>query len=82
MMKLAYLKPDVRALKIQQSGVVCGSVTNVNGSEDFHYDGPGGDNPAQARSGIWEDEELLEDGKTASDREAMFNKDAFLSILR
>ena len=81
MKKLVYLKPEVRALMIQQSGVVCGSVTNVSG-EDIHYDGPGGDNPAQARSGIWEDEELLEDGKTASDRETMFNKDAFLSILR
>ena len=81
MKKLVYLKPEVRALKIQQSGVVCGSVTNVSG-EDFHYDGPGGDNPAQARSGIWEDEELLEDGKTTSDPEAMFNKDAFLSVLR
>lgn len=84
MKKLAYLKPEVRALMIQQSGVVCGSVTNVSG-EDFHYDGPGGDNPAQARSGIWEDfdEDLSgEDGKTTSDPEAMFNKDAFLSILR
>ena len=81
MKKLVYLKPDVRALMIQQSGVVCGSVTNVSG-EDIHYDCPGGDNPAQARSGIWEDEELLEDGKTANNSEAMFNKDAFLSVLR
>ena len=87
MKKLVYLKPEVRALKIQQSGVVCGSVTIVNGGdgEGFHYDGPGGDNPAQARSGIWEDfdEDLSgEDGKETSDSETMFNKDAFLSVLR
>ena len=78
------MKPEARATMILQSGVVCASMTNVSG-EDFDYGGPGGDNPAQARSGIWEDfdEDLSgEDGKTTSDPEAMFNKDAFLSVLR
>ena len=84
MKKLVYLKPEARATMILQSGVVCASMTNVSG-EDFDYGGPGGDNPAQARSGIWEDfdEDLSgEDGKETSDSETMFNKDAFLSVLR
>ena len=80
MKKLVYLKPDVRALKIQQSGMVCASMTNVSG-EDFDYGGPGDDEVPQAHINfnVWEEEE---DNKTNSNREAMFNKDAFLSVLR
>ena len=87
MKKLVYLKPEVRALKIQQSGVVCGSnneVTNVDGSDDIGYGGAGGDNPAQAHSGSWADweEDFSEDFKSPGDPKPKFNQEAFLSVLR
>lgn len=74
------MKPEMRALMIQQSGVVCASMTNVSGG-DFDYGGPGEDEVPQAHINfnVWEEEE---DNKTNSNREAMFNKEAFLSILR
>lgn len=81
MKRQAYRKPEAWALIIQQSGLVCDSLTSVNG-EGFDYGGPGGDNPAQARSGIWEDEELYEENNTDSDQNPLFDKDAFLSVLR
>ncbi len=56
MNKQAYMKPEIRAVIIQQSGLICASLTNVDG-EGFNYGGAGNgqDNPAQARSGIFED---------------------------
>ena len=84
MNKQVDLKPEIRV--IQQGADICDDPMNhVSNSEGFNYGGPGGNNPAQARSGIWEDfdEDLSgEDGKETSDPEAMFNKDAFMSVLR
>ena len=84
MKKLVYLKPEVLALMIQQSGVVCASMIDVNsngegisyGGNDENYDG---DPQAHINFNVWEEEE---DNKTNSDPKAMFNKDAFLSVLR
>ena len=72
---------EARATMILQSGVVCASMTNVSGNEDFDYGGEGNDKEPQAHINfnVWEEEE---DNKTNSDREAMFNKEAFLSVLR
>ena len=74
------MKPEARALMILQSGVVCASMTNVSG-EDFDYGGPGDDEEPQAHINfnVWEEEQ---NNNTNSDPEAMFNKDAFLSVLR
>lgn len=75
------MKPEMRAMMIRQSGVVCASMTNINGNGDFDYGGPGEDEVPQAHINfnVWEEEE---DNKTNSDPEAMFNKEAFLSVLR
>ena len=69
------------ATMILHSGVVCASMTNVSGNEDFDYGGPGNDEEPQAHINfnVWDEEE---DNKTNSDPEAMFNKEAFLSVLR
>lgn len=49
MNKQAYMKPEIRAVIIQQSGLICASLTNVEG-EGFNYGGAGNGqyNPAQA----------------------------------
>lgn len=80
MKRQAYSKPEARALKIQHSGVVCASLTNVSG-EGFDYGGPGEDEEPQAHINfsVWEEEE---ENKTNSDSEAMFSKEAFQSVLR
>ena len=74
------MKPEARATMRLQRGVVCASLTNVSG-EDFDYGGPGNDEVPQAHINfnVWEEEE---DNKTNSDPEAMFNMEAFLSVLR
>ena len=74
------VKPEARATMILQSGVVCASMTSID-SEDVGYGGPGNDEEPQAHINfnVWEEEE---DNKTNSDQETMFNKEAFLSVLR
>ena len=69
-----------RATMILQSGVVCASLTSID-SEDVGYGGEGDDEVPQAHINfnVWEEEE---DNKTNSDPEAMFNIEAFLSVLR
>ena len=81
MIRKAYMKPEARATMRLHSGVVCASMTNVSGNEDFDYGGPGNDEEPQAHINfnVWEEEE---DNKTNSDPEAMFNIEAFLSVLR
>ena len=68
------------ATMILQSGVVCASMTSID-SEDVGYGGPGNDEEPQAHINfnVWEEEE---DNKTNSNRETMFNMEAFLSVLR
>ena len=68
------------ATMILQSGVVCASMTSID-SEDVGYGGEGDDEEPQAHINfnVWEEEE---DNKTNSDPEAMFNMEAFLSVLR
>ena len=58
MTRQAYIKPESRALMIQQSGFVCDSLTEVN-CEVFNYGGPGGDVNPQARRNfnLWDEEE-------------------------
>lgn len=74
------VKPEARATMILQSGVVCASMTSID-SEDVGYGGEGDDEVPQAHINfnVWEEEE---DNKTNSDPEAMFNIEAFLSVLR
>ena len=43
MIRKAYMKPEARATMRLHSGVVCASMTNVSGNEDFDYGGPGND---------------------------------------
>ena len=47
MKRQAYIKPQVRALMIQHSGVVCASLTYIEG--DVNYGGEGGDKEPRAR---------------------------------
>ena len=75
------MKPEARALMILQSGVVCASLTNVSGNDDFDYGGPGEDEEPQAHINfnVWEEEQ---NNNTTSDSETIFKKDAFMSVLR
>ena len=79
MKRQAYIKPQVRALMIQPSGVVCASLTYIEG--DVNYGGEGGDEEPRAHINfnVWEEEE---DNKTNSATQAMFNQESFLSVLR
>ncbi len=58
MIRQAYKKPEVRALMIQQSGLLCTSLTDVNG-EGLDYGGPGGSIEPQSHNNFsfWEEEE-------------------------
>ena len=82
MKKQAYIKPEVRALMIQQSGDVCDNIIKLSaeglnyGSSDKDYEG---DPQARANFDVWEEEE---DNEANSKPKPIFKKEAFLSPLR
>jgi len=59
-MKRVYQKPALRAVKIQQTHIICTSLNNVTGNAGLNYGGSGS-GPARARSNSgwdgWDDEE-------------------------
>jgi hypothetical protein len=83
MKKQAYIKPEARALMIQQSGDICDNIIKFS-AEGLNYGGSDkdyeGDPQARANFDVWEEEE--EDNEAYSKPKPIFKKEAFLSPLR
>ena len=63
MIKKEYMKPAMNVVKIQQTRMLCGSLTDVTTTgldDDLGYDKNGGDQGsawARKHNGAWDDEE-------------------------